>query len=124
VRASSSLVLDGQTLLNLEIFQNTMDNTAKGTLFKLLDHSQTPFGKRIFKKWVCHPLQSVTEINARLDAVEDLSKISSVMVDVQKRLKKLPDIERIIARIHTGTCKVKDFTNCLAALNQIPVIGH
>lgn len=115
-------MLDGQTLLNLEIFQNTLDNSDRGTLFKLLNHTCTPFGKRIFKKWVCHPLNSIPDINARLDAIDDLNNIAGVMSDTQKRLKKLPDIERIIARIHTGTCKVKDFVSCLAALEQIQAI--
>lgn len=39
IRAVQTLVLDGQTLLNLEIFQNTLDSSERGTLFKLLDHT-------------------------------------------------------------------------------------
>ncbi|KAJ3210844.1 DNA mismatch repair protein msh6 [Entophlyctis luteolus] len=71
---SGHLVLDGQTLLNLEVFENTSDGSAEGTLFKLLNGCITAgeSGKRLFKSWVCHPLQDVRAINNRLDAVDDI----------------------------------------------------
>jgi DNA mismatch repair protein MSH6 len=75
IQQTGTLILDGQTLLNLEIFQNS-NGTEEGTLFSLLNHCQTPFGKRLFKRWVCHPLRSVEAIEQRLDAVEELSKKS------------------------------------------------
>ena len=72
---NATLVLDGQTLINLEILVNHADGSSKGTLLKLLNHCATPFGKRLFKKWLCYPLQSVAEINKRLDAVDDLYRV-------------------------------------------------
>ncbi|KAJ3259340.1 DNA mismatch repair protein msh6 [Boothiomyces macroporosus] len=126
VRSSSSLILDGQTLINLEIFQNTNDGGEKGTLFKLLNHCVTPFGKRMFKRWLCYPLRSVEAINQRLDAIEDLNEISAALGDITLTLdelklsmKKLPDLERVISRIHSGNCLVKDFVNALKAFESI-----
>ena len=68
-------MLDGATLKNLEVFEtddalNGM--TSEGSLFSLLDHCVTPFGRREFKRWVCFPLRSVRDIEARLDAVDEL----------------------------------------------------
>ncbi|KAJ3088395.1 DNA mismatch repair protein msh6, partial [Physocladia obscura] len=51
MRQSGNLVLDGQTLLNLEVFENTSDGSTEGTLFKLLNNCLTPGGKRLFKNW-------------------------------------------------------------------------
>ena len=48
--SNGAMVLDGQTLINLEIFKNSMDASDQGTLFKLLNHCTTPFGKRLFRK--------------------------------------------------------------------------
>jgi len=44
LRGSSSLILDGQTLVNLEIFENTVDGTDEGTLFKLINRCDTGMG--------------------------------------------------------------------------------
>lgn len=68
IRNAASLVLDGQTLANLEIFQNSHNGSMDGTVFKLLANSFTPFGKRSFERWLCHRLRDIDEINARLDA--------------------------------------------------------
>ena len=34
-------------------------------------------------------------------------------------LTKLPDLERMISRIHAGTCKVQDFVRVLSGFEQI-----
>lgn len=120
IRHSGSLILDGQTLINLEIFENTYDGSDAGTLHKLLNHCETPFGKRQFKKWLCHPLRSVAEINDRLNAIEDLERVFGQQEKLQNSLRKLPDLERLISRIHAGAIRVKDF---LAALSSFRAVG-
>ncbi|KAJ3317692.1 DNA mismatch repair protein msh6 [Blyttiomyces sp. JEL0837] len=119
LQSSGTLVLDGQTLLNLEIFENSADGTSNGTLFKLLNRCITPQGKRLFKSWVCHPLRDKNAINARLDAVEDLFNNEDMQDTLASCFKRLPDVERSIARIHSGTCRVKDFVSALRAFESI-----
>ncbi|KAJ3354466.1 DNA mismatch repair protein msh6 [Entophlyctis luteolus] len=116
---SGHLVLDGQTLLNLEVFENTSDGSAEGTLFKLLNGCITAGGKRLFKSWVCHPLQDVRAINNRLDAVDDIQNSLDFQDDVIACFRKLPDLERIISRIHAGSCRVKDFMLALHGFADI-----
>lgn len=94
-----SLRLDGQTLSNLEIFNNNADGGKEGTLFKYLDNCTTPFGKRLLRRWICHPLRSVREINYRLDAVEELMARPEIASPILERLRKLPDLERFVARV-------------------------
>lgn len=108
--------------MNLEVFNNSFDGSDKGSLFKLINYCTSPFGKRLFRRWVCHPLCSIPAINARLDAIDDFTSLSGVLEDVQSQLRKLPDLERIIARIHSGNCLVKDFVACLAAFGQVSEI--
>ncbi|KAG2229179.1 hypothetical protein INT48_001749, partial [Thamnidium elegans] len=107
IRNATSLVLDGQTLINLEIFQNSHDGSTEGTVFKLLANSITPFGKRLFKRWLCHPLRNPKDINDRLDAIEDLIRLTDV--DISKLLASMPDLERLISRIHSGRMQIKEF---------------
>lgn len=116
---ASSLVLDGKTLINLEIFANSFDGGVDGTLFLLLNRCITPFGKRMFKQWVCHPLMNAAKINARLDAVDSLNADTTVRDRFTASLTKLPDLERMISRIHAGSCKAQDFVRVLDGFEQI-----
>lgn len=50
------MTINGTTLRNLEILQNQTDMKTKGSLFWVLDHTKTSFGRRKLKKWVTQPL--------------------------------------------------------------------
>ncbi|KAH0536949.1 hypothetical protein FGG08_006214 [Glutinoglossum americanum] len=119
IRKATSLVLDGQTLINLEIFVNTVDGGSAGTLFTLLNHCITPFGKRLFRLWVCHPMADVAKINARLDAVDCLNADTNIRDRFTSQMTRLPDLERLISRIHAGSCRAQDFVRVLEGFEQI-----
>jgi DNA mismatch repair protein MSH6 len=119
IRKATSLVLDGQTLINLEIFANSYDGGIEGTLFQLLNRCVTPFGKRLFKQWVCHPLMDIKKINARLDAVDSLNADPKVRDRFTSQMTRMPDLERLISRVHAGSCKVQDFVKVLEGFEQI-----
>lgn len=119
IRKATSLVLDGQSLINLEIFANNFDGSSEGTLFAMLNRCITPFGKRLLRQWVCHPLADAKKINARLDAVDALNADSSIMDNFSSSLSKLPDLERLISRVHAGRCKAQDFLKVLEGFEQI-----
>lgn len=94
------MVLDGVTLANLEIFQNGSGGT-EGTLLERLDTCSTPFGKRLLKQWLCAPLCNPTSIKDRLDAVEDLMGAQAEATEASDLLRKLPDLERLLSKIHS-----------------------
>lgn len=121
IRNTTSLVLDGQTLANLEIFQNSYNGTGAGTLFELLNHCVTPFGKRLFRQWLCHPLREASEIDMRLDAVENLMENFELHDFLTKELGKVPDLERLISAIHSKRCKVKEFLLTLEGFEKVKV---
>ncbi|XP_024029834.1 DNA mismatch repair protein MSH7 [Morus notabilis] len=99
---SGCLKMDGQTLVNLEIFSNNADGGPSGTLYKYLDNCVTSSGKRLLRRWICHPLKDAEEINCRLNVVEDLLAHSEIMLLVSKYLRKVPDIERLLGRIRAS----------------------
>ena len=119
IRRASSLVLDGQSLINLEIFANTFDGSANGTLFTMLNRCITPFGKRMLRQWVCHPLADAKKINQRFDAVDALNADGVIMDRFTSSLSRLPDLERLISRVHAGRCKPQDFVKVLEGYEQI-----
>ncbi|QUC19056.1 uncharacterized protein UV8b_03297 [Ustilaginoidea virens] len=119
IQKNGTLVLDGQTLTNLELFANSSDGSTDGTLFTLLNRCITPFGKRLFRQWVAHPLCDIERINERLDAVEMLNSDPTVREQFASQLMKMPDLERLISRIHAGACKPEDFVRVLEGFEQI-----
>jgi DNA mismatch repair protein MSH6 len=119
IQKATSLVLDGQTLINLEIFANTFDGSQEGTLFTLLNRCVTPFGKRMFRQWVCHPLGDAKRINDRLDAVDTLNADPTVREQFCSLMTKMPDLERLISRVHAGVCRPDDFVRVLEGFEQI-----
>ncbi|NWR49776.1 MSH6 protein, partial [Regulus satrapa] len=100
-RTGQRMVLDGVTLMNLEVLQNGTNGTTEGTLLERIDSCCTPFGKRLLKQWLCAPLCNPKSINDRLDAVEDLLAVPDKMSEVSEHLKKLPDLERLLSKIHS-----------------------
>lgn len=119
IQKNGTLILDGQTLINLEVFSNSVNGGSEGTLFSLLNKCVTPFGKRLFRSWVAHPLCNIDRINERLDAVEMLNADQTVREQFASQLVKMPDLERLISRIHAGACKPEDFVKVLEGFEQI-----
>ncbi|XP_030829946.1 DNA mismatch repair protein Msh6 [Strongylocentrotus purpuratus] len=95
------MVLDSITLSNLDILENSSTGTREGTLLETLDRCRTPFGKRLFKQWLCTPLCNPKSINDRLDAIADLHSNPDIVAEVVELIKKLPDLERLLSKIHT-----------------------
>ncbi|PIA65096.1 hypothetical protein AQUCO_00100524v1 [Aquilegia coerulea] len=110
------LRLDGQSLLNLEIFSNNVDGGTAGTLYKYLDNCVTYSGKRLLRTWICHPLKDVGEINDRLNVVEGFIAHPELSFTVAQYLRKIPDIERLLGRLKASVGS--------SALLLLPLIGE
>lgn len=101
IRSGQRLVLDGVTLTNLEVLRNATTGCREGTLLEQLDRCCTYFGKRLLKQWLCAPLCDPTAIEDRLHAVEDLMAVPGPTAEMLELLKKVPDLERLLSRIHS-----------------------
>ncbi|XP_042304508.1 DNA mismatch repair protein Msh3 isoform X3 [Sceloporus undulatus] len=111
------MTLNGITLKNLEILQNQTDMKTRGSLFWILDHTKTSFGRRKLKKWVTQPLLKSSEINSRLDAVSEiLLSESSALNEIKSLLHKMPDVERGICSIYHK--KVSEYSTTKKALHD------
>ncbi|KAF7991283.1 hypothetical protein HCN44_002845 [Aphidius gifuensis] len=91
----SSMVLDAITIHNLRIFGND------ASLLKTLDHCCTAFGKRLLKEWMCRPSCRKNIIMLRQEAVTELTYQPDIVQEVRKLLNNLPDLERLLSKIHT-----------------------
>ncbi|KAF9167470.1 Mismatch repair protein msh3 [Mortierella sp. AD010] len=101
----SHMLLNGNTISNLEIYRNQTDWTTRGSLFSILDHTQTGFGRRLLRKWVGKPLIDRKVLQERVDAVEEILSSAGKNAYLEKAkgmLKGLVDLEKGVCRIHYG----------------------
>ncbi|XP_007897956.2 DNA mismatch repair protein Msh3 isoform X2 [Callorhinchus milii] len=117
---SLCMSINGTTLKNLEILRNQTTGSTRASLLWVLDHTRSPFGRRLLKKWVTQPLIKAREVNARLDAISEiLSSESIVLAKTQKLLFKLPDLERGICSIYHKKCSTREFFLLVSSLSCI-----
>lgn len=122
VDASAFLSLDSTTLRNLEISRNMRDGGKKGTLLGVLDYTLTAMGGRLLKKWVEQPLNEPGNIDARLDAVEELVKKSSLRANLREKLRGIYDFERLVSKVEVGTANGRDLAALRQSLAALPVL--
>ncbi|KAI3069951.1 hypothetical protein CBS147343_5975 [Aspergillus niger] len=118
----SHMLLNGNTLMSLEIYQNQTDHTTKGSLFWTLDRTQTRFGQRMLRKWVGRPLLDKSRLEERVNAVEELKNPEkTVMVERLKGLlgKVKSDLEKSLIRIYYGKCTRPELLTVLQTMQMI-----
>src|SRR5947209_3166785 len=117
------LVLDAVTVRNLELVEPLFANTSSEvTLFRALDATLTPMGKRLLRSWMLRPSIEIAEINQRLDAVEAGVKDFIAREELRRALEGVPDIERLLSRVTLETANPRDVLALCASLNRIPRI--
>lgn len=116
------LSMDISTRRNLEIVSSGKDNVKKGSLLWLLDQTRTSMGGRLLTNWVDRPLQDVTEINDRLNGVEELINDYELRDRLNVLLFSVKDIERISAKISYNNFTPRDCNSLQASLLVLPEI--
>jgi DNA mismatch repair protein MutS len=115
------LVLDAVTVRNLELIEPLFAGTDEGvTLFRSVDATVTPMGKRLLRSWMLRPSIDATEINARLDAVEVQLKDLVAREELRRALDGILDLERLLSRVTLETANPRDVLALAASLARIP----
>ena len=114
------LYLDSSTRKNLELIETVRGKKGQGTLYNVLDYTNTAMGGRQLKKWIEEPLKNIKLINNRLDAVEELYNNVMISNNIKEYLKTVYDIERLISRIVYGNCNGRDLNALKQSLSHLP----
>ncbi|HEV2963896.1 MAG TPA: DNA mismatch repair protein MutS [Candidatus Angelobacter sp.] len=117
------LVLDAVTVRNLELVEPLFANTGdEVTLFRALDATLTPMGKRLLRSWLLRPSIDVGEIQKRLDAVDAGVKEFIAREELRRAMGGVQDIERLLSRVTLETANPRDLLGLCASLNRTPLI--
>lgn len=93
------MVLDSSTRRNLELCETLREKKKRGSLLWVLDKTKTAMGARLLRRYVEQPLIEKDEINARLDAVEELKDNAITREELREYLNPVYDLERLISRV-------------------------
>ena len=96
---SDFMQLDAQTVRNLELFTTLQSQQLEGSLLGVIDATLTASGGRLLKEWMMKPLLSISEIEKRLDGVEELTRSTMERGILREELQDVQDLERIVSRI-------------------------
>ncbi len=119
-RTTRYMALDMNARRNLELTEKMRDKSKKGTLLWVLDKTSTSMGGRHLRRWLNDPLIDVSEIQERLDAVEELKNNMMLRGDITELLKKIYDIERLAGRISYGNATGRDMISLKSSVAQLP----
>lgn len=116
------LGLDAATRRNLELVAPLNPGSTRATLLSVIDRTLTPMGGRMLVQWLLRPLTSKSAIDRRLDAVEELVKQGQLREKLRDLLRRVGDLERLMARVNTGRANARDLHALMRTLAVIPEV--
>ena len=112
--------LDKFTIRNLELFGS---NYGDGKSFvDILDHTQTPMGARLLRRWVAFPLKNVADIVARQEIVEAFFRQPELKEELLRQLPLIGDMERLVSKVSAGRINPREVVQLKTALFAIEQI--
>ena len=140
IKNSDYMVLDSNTIRNLELLESSKDASKKASLLGVLDKTCTNMGARNIRKWIEKPLGPLRhypawedtwnglpyniskEINLRLDAVEELINSTAIRKNLIETLSQIKDIERLCTKVSYGNPSPRDYLAIADSLSCIPKV--
>jgi DNA mismatch repair protein MutS len=122
--SESVLLLDDATRANLELERTLTGGKRKGTLLALLDRTVTAPGGRRLAEWLRWPLRDRAAIEARLDAVAELSGAAILREELAEALRPIADAERLLSRLALGQGNARDVRALANSLLALPALAE
>ncbi|WWR14602.1 DNA mismatch repair protein MutS [Lachnospiraceae bacterium JLR.KK008] len=119
---SRYMLLDSSTRRNLELTETLREKQKKGSLLWVLDKTKTAMGARMMRSWLEQPLVSKTEIEKRLDGVEELCGDALLRDEIREYLSPVYDLERLLGKVSYRTANPRDFLALQTSLSMLPHI--
>jgi DNA mismatch repair protein MutS len=117
---SNYMTIDPTTQRNLELIEPLSRRDNRGVLLTVLDSTRTAMGGRRLVNWLLNPLNQDSEINKRLEAVDEFLKSEVSRREMRETLGKIGDLERLLSKITTSRANARDLISLKSALTLVP----
>jgi DNA mismatch repair protein MutS len=111
------LWLDRFSIRNLELVGSNNENAL--TLVDVLDHTCSPMGARLLRRWIVMPLKELKPINDRLNVVQHLIDEEDLRNQLQACIRQVGDLERLISKISLQKANPREVCQLRKALQAI-----
>ncbi|WP_304198131.1 DNA mismatch repair protein MutS [Flavobacterium alvei] len=109
--------MDRFTIRNLELYHSYNPNAV--TLLDVIDKTLSPMGGRLLKRWLALPLKDAVKISSRHQVVSYLKENQEVLKNIQKQIKQISDLERLISKIAAGKVSPREVVYLKESLDAI-----
>lgn len=109
--------LDRFTIRNLELIGSMNENAV--TLSDVLDHTASPMGARLLRRWIVMPLKDRKSIQERLNVVDFFYKNRDLRDELIGQIKQVGDLERLISKIGLQKANPREIVQLKRALYAI-----
>jgi DNA mismatch repair protein MutS len=109
--------MDRFTIRNLELYHSYNPNAV--TLLDVIDKTLSPMGGRLLKRWLALPLKDSNKIQSRHQVVSYLKENQNVLKNIQKQIKQISDLERLISKIAAGKVSPREVVYLKESLDAI-----
>lgn len=116
-----AVIIDAASRRNLEIDTN-LGGTHDNTLASVLDTTHTAMGARQLRRWLNRPLRNRAQVQARQAAVSTLIE-HDVTIEIGDSMKRIGDIERILARVALRSARPRDLARLRDAFLALPELA-
>jgi DNA mismatch repair protein MutS len=114
--------LDKFTVRNLELLGSM--NEDGNSLLDVIDHTISPMGGRLLKRWMVFPLKDEKPINERLDVVEYFFRDPDFKDFIEEKLHLIGDLERLASKAAVGRISPREMAQLKTALQAIEPIKN
>ncbi len=118
------MVIDSSTRRNLELVETLREKQKRGSLLWVLDKTKTAMGARLLRNFVEQPLIDKNEIEARLDAIEELNLSAISREEIREYLGPVYDLERLISKITYQSANPRDLIAFKTSLSMLPALSY
>ena len=119
-RRDEAVILDAATRRNLEIERSLADRP-EHCLAGVMDHTVTPMGSRLLRRWLARPLRHLPSVRRRHAAIAELLEGGHDR-PLQEQLAGSGDLERILARVALGSARPRDLAALRDSLARLPAL--
>jgi DNA mismatch repair protein MutS len=112
--------LDKFTIRNLELVSAQQEGGIP--LIQILDHTMTPMGARLLRKWLVLPLKEKSQIQERLNTVSYFKQNEELRESLESHLKQIGDLERLISKVAVRRINPRELLALKKALLHIEPI--
>ena len=118
------VAIDATTRRNLDLIKSSRDGTSRGSLFSVLNATNTIEGSKLLAQWISNPLTEQTAIEERHKALRLLLGVPSVRNSIISLLAGSAEPERIAARIAMGVAGPRELGALRDFLRKVPLLKN